>query len=225
MLACPQCGSAIEPAMPGLPVVTCPSCVAMVLIDGGRIEHVGDSGRMPFDVSPLQIGTTLMVDGARGEIVGRERWAWDRGSWNEWLLQLPGADHRWVAEEAGYYMVMAAIQPRADVGRRMAELGRLGRAALGTSVTVDKVSYTVADVKTVFCVASEGHLPHIVPTALQRQSVDLRSRSGAVLTWQKDRVDSGWWLGAYHTLEQLSPQGLRRFEGWPVPDFGKVLPA
>ena len=219
MLACPQCGSALSPAMPGLPVVTCASCDAMVLIENGALEHVGDSGRMPFDVSPLRIGTTLLVDGTRGEIVGRERWAWERGSWNEWLLQLPGADHRWVAEEAGYYMVMAPIAPRADVMQRLGGMKRLGRAALGNTVKVEKVGYTVADIKTVRCIASEGHLPHIVPPAQERHSIDLRSRSGAVLTFQEDANESGCWVGTYRTLAQLEPRNLRTLDGWPAPDF------
>jgi hypothetical protein len=50
---------------------------------------------LPFDVSPHQLGTGQVVDGARFTVVGRVRWGWADGAWNEWLLQSP--DHNTLA--------------------------------------------------------------------------------------------------------------------------------
>ncbi|NJO14151.1 MAG: DUF4178 domain-containing protein, partial [Rhizobiales bacterium] len=162
--------------MPGLPVLTCGSCDALLLIDRGTATKVGESGTVPFDVSPIQLGTTLLVDGVRGEIVGRERWGWDGGSWNEWLLQLPGDAHRWVAEEAGQYMVMAPASLHAAEAEKLAELGGKGDAALGERVQVGLRWFTVADIKSIRCLASEGHLPAVVSSQLSGASrIDLRS--------------------------------------------------
>lgn len=205
--------------MPGLPVLACDSCDALLLIDRGEIAQVGDSGRMPFDVSPLQLGTTLQVENQRGAIMGRERWAWERGSWNEWLLHLSDASHRWVAEEAGLYMMMAPIEPQADVAARLAELAAQGRSALGETVDLGDARYVVADIKTIRCVAGEGHLPVAVPADFPRQSLDLRSADGRVLTWQSDSASSGCWAGRYRRLAELAPANLRRLEGWARPDF------
>ena len=205
--------------MPGLPVLACDSCDALLLIERGEDAQVGDSGRMPFDVSPLRLGATLQVEDQRGAIVGRERWAWERGSWNEWLLHLPDGSHRWVAEEAGLYMVMAPIEPRTDVAARLAELTAQGREALGANVQVDKIRYVVADIKTIRCVAGEGHLPVVVPADFPRQSLDLRSADGRVLTWQSDDNASGCWAGRYRRLAELAPAKLRRLEGWAGPSF------
>lgn len=219
MDSCPQCGTPTQGGLPGLPLVTCGTCNALLMVKGGRITNVGDSGTMPFDVSPLQLGAKLAVEGQRGSIVGRERWAWERGSWNEWLLDFGGGKFAWVAEEAGFYMVMGAIEPRADVTHRLTELGASGKSALGENVQLYNKRYVVADIKEVRCVASEGHLPEPVPTKFQRRSLDLRSKSGSVVTWQSDANSSGGWVGKYYRLCELSPDRLRRFDGWEMPTY------
>ena len=216
---CPQCGAEAGAALPGLPVVTCASCQALLLLDAGKVRAVGDSGRMPFDVSPLQLGTTLEVDGHRGEIVGRERWRWDRGSWNEWLLYLANGGQRWVAEETGLYMVMDEIELSPDERQQLAAIDQADNAALGQTVQVGKTVYTVSDIKTVHCVASEGHLPEVVPAAFARESIDFRRRDGRALTWQSDARGSSCWAGRYYTLAELSPARLRTMDGWQRPGF------
>lgn len=220
MASCPQCGAPTQGGLPGLPLVTCTSCNALLLVNGERLTRVGDSGIMPFDVSPLQIGTSLAVDGQRGEIVGRERWAWERGSWNEWLLDFGGGTHAWVAEEAGYYMVMSETTPRADTMRRLADLGRIGRAALGDTVQLNNRKYVVSDIKQIHCVASEGHLPKPVPAHFKRRSLDLRDRSGGAVTWQSDANTTGVWIGRYYRLAELNPSNLRQLAGWSLPRAG-----
>ena len=219
MLSCPQCGAPAQSALPGLPLVTCTSCDALLMVDGENVRNVGDSGRMPFDVSPLQIGTRLTVDGQRGEIVGRERWAWESGSWNEWLLDYGSGKIAWVAEEAGYYMIMGAIDPGADVRKRLSDLGAQAWGVLGESVNFDGTRYTVSDVKKVSCVASEGHLPEAIGADFPRRSLDLRSGDGRALTWQRDAHGSGVWAGRYYRLAELEPAGLRQFDGWTMPRY------
>lgn len=217
---CPQCGSPVGSTLPGLPVVTCASCDAMLVARGAELSAVGDSGQLPFDVSPIQIGTTLQVDGKRGDIVGRERWGWERGSWNEWLLYLPQGDYRWVAEESGLYMVMGPAEPRADVRKRLEEIDRADRKALGETLQHDKVRYTVADIKRIRCIASEGRLPEMVSANMPRESIDLRSGDGRAMTWQSDENGSSCWTGRYYRLSELSPTNLRAMDGWQLPQFG-----
>ena len=219
---CPQCGSQVGSTLPGLPVVTCTSCDAMLVVSGSELSAVGDSGRLPFDVSPIQIGTTLQVDGKRGDVVGRERWGWERGSWNEWLLYLPQGDYRWVAEDSGLYMVMRPSDPRADVRERLQAIDRADSKALGETIQHDNVRYTVADIKTVRCIASEGRLPEIIPPDAQRDSIDLRSGDGRAMTWQSDARGSSCWVGRYYRLSELAPTRLRSMEGWALPGFGEA---
>ena len=216
---CPNCGALIGTGEPGLPVVTCGFCNSLLSKAGDELSKVGEAGRVPFDVSPLQIGTRLTVDGTRGEIVGRERWAWDRGFWNEWLLQFPNGTTRWVAEEAGLYMIMEEIEGQADEVANLASIDVRTRSAMGAQIWIGGVLYTVSDMKVIRCVAVEGSLPHVIGAQYARESIDLRTASRKAVTWQKDGSDQSLWRGAYYRLEDLAPSGLRSFEHWSAPAF------
>ena len=216
---CPNCGALIGTGVPGLPVVTCGSCNSLLSKAGDALSKVGEAGQVPFDVSPIQIGTRLTVGGARGEIVGRERWAHSGGFWNEWLLQFPTGEAFWVAEESGLYMIMTEVELTTRTANQLAELMKGFNAPIGKEVQVNKQKYTVADVKRIRCVAVEGSLPHTISANVARRSLDLRTRDKEVLTFQSDDTGQSLWRGAYYRLEDLEPAGLRRFEHWSTPSF------
>lgn len=216
---CPNCGALIGTGVPGLPVVTCGSCNSLLSKAGDALSKVGEAGQVPFDVSPIQIGTRLTVGGARGEIVGRERWAHSGGFWNEWLLQFPTGEAFWVAEESGLYMIMTEVELTTRTANQLAELMKGFNAPIGKEVQVNKQKYTVADVKRIRCVAVEGSLPHIISANVARRSLDLRTRDKEVLTFQSDDTGQSLWRGAYYRLEDLEPAALRRFEHWSTPSF------
>ena len=216
---CPNCGALIGTGEPGLPVVTCGFCHSLLSKAGDALSKVGEAGQVPFDVSPIQLGTRLSVGDARGEIVGRERWAYDGGFWNEWLLQFPGGEAFWVAEETGKYMIMKQIEPSAEDVANIEAAQRKANGGMGQRVWIDGTPHFVSDIKRVRCVAVEGSLPHIVPAQQGRFSMDLRTKKGAVVTFQKDRDGHSLWRGAYYTLADLEPANLRQFEHWDRPSF------
>ncbi|MEM6494860.1 MAG: DUF4178 domain-containing protein [Pseudomonadota bacterium] len=216
---CPNCGALIGTGVPGLPVVSCGFCHSLLSKAGDQLAKVGEAGRVPFDVSPIQIGTRLTVGGARGEIVGRERWAYEGGFWNEWLLQFATGEAFWVAEETGHYMIMKKVCASADELANLERVTSNKRAAMGEQIWIDGTAHFVSDIKTVRCVAVEGSLPHIIAADQPRESVDLRTKKGTVVTYQKDRDGPSVWRGSYYRLAELEPEGLRRFEQWSAPSF------
>ena len=219
MVTCPKCGGEVTGKRPGLPVLVCGNCQSILAINADQLKPAGEAGRMPFDVSPLQLGSLLVVEGTRGEVVGRERWRWERGFWNEWLLQFPDGSVRWVAEEAGLYMVMEEVEASAEELQFFRQVESEGRDALGRSIGFRGEDYTISDIKTVRCVASEGAQLQIIPAEFARSSIDFRSANKSALTWQNDSKSPSLWQGRYCTLEDLEPARLRRFDGWARPNF------
>ncbi len=216
---CPNCGALIGTGEPGLPVVTCGFCHSLLSKAGDQLSKVGEAGRVPFDVSPIQIGTRLSVGGVRGEIVGRERWAYDGGFWNEWLLQFPNGEAFWVAEESGSYMVMKEVEATTEEAASLERAYQKGREAMGEQIWIDGTPHFLADTKTVRCIAVEGSLPHIIAADQPRFSIDLRTKKGSVVTFQVDRDGHSLWRGSYYLLADLEPANLRRFDHWSAPSF------
>ena len=61
---------------------------AIVAVRDGRpiSTYMWGKASLPFDVSPIQIGTMGTFEGVGFTVIGRVRWGWTDGSWNEWLL-------------------------------------------------------------------------------------------------------------------------------------------
>jgi hypothetical protein len=207
MSLCPQCGAPVPMRGAGMPYAVCGSCQSVIARDG--MAKVGTAASLPEDVSPIQLGTGGVWDGARFTVVGRVRWGWADGAWNEWLLQLTDGTTRWLGEAMGQFQLLAE---REDVA------ASLGVVALGDVVRVDGVDFIASDVKAVVCLGGEGDLPFPTPKDWSVESVDFRSPTGAALSVQRDGLRVSAYVGRYVELAQLRPSRLRVMDGWAVPE-------
>lgn len=217
---CPNCGAPIRFRSSDLPVKVCDYCRSTIRRNGEDLEKIGTVAEVPEDVSPLQIGVRGR-DGDLGfELLGRVRWRYEDGAWNEWLAMFSDGSTGWLGESMGRYMLLREVQ----TGRANSTALRLladGRAVpVGTEATIDKVEYRVSDVKTVRVVASEGELPFPAPVGLSAISLDLMTADTRCASIQKQAgEDVEVYVGRYVTLAEIAATGLRSFEDWPMPAY------
>ncbi|UUL81859.1 DUF4178 domain-containing protein [Sphingomonas qomolangmaensis] len=217
---CPNCGAPVTFRSAGLPDRVCDHCRSMLVRSDSGVAIVGVQAALPFDVSPLQIGTRGRFDGRPFEIVGRVRWSWTDGSWNEWLCLFGDNGFGWLGEAMGQFMmtferpmprihspVLIAIQRGAD-------------APIGDRIELEDDMLTVADAREVECIAAEGELPFTAPPGWRIYSVDFRTTSGRVANMQRDGDEAHFYDGRYVTLAELQPAGLRAIDGWAIPANG-----
>ena len=220
---CPSCGAAIHFRSPALPYVTCGYCQTMAMRSDDGVQDIGKTGALPFDVSPIQIGTTLQAEGRQWDVIGRVRWGWSDGSWNEWLALGGDGSHRWLGEAMGLFMWLAE-QPGADTPVTQ-QLATGTAPRIGSASPYGEHSYTVSDIKEAHCIASEGELPFPTPRDWRVLSVDLMADNGRCASAQREISGQGpsvteavmFYTGRYYTLAELKPKYLRDIEGWPVP--------
>lgn len=201
---------------PSLPYSTCPYCQTLILREGLRAEDMGKVAVLPIDVSPIQLGTTLVAHGRGMSVVGRVRWAWSGGSWNEWLALAETGAQYWLAEAAGLYM-LTAEWPQVLDQPKARTFAQGGKFVPGDVVEVDGRQLVASDVKNVECLGSEGDLPIPTSVGTRMTSVDFRSASGDVLSLQRDERGTTAWFGDSWDLLSLKPGNLRQLEGWAVP--------
>ncbi len=80
---CPSCGGAITFTSSITVSVVCPYCRSLVVRRDLDVEALGKVAQLPPDLTPLQLGSTGMLDGVGFRLIGRVRWQWDGGSWTE----------------------------------------------------------------------------------------------------------------------------------------------
>lgn len=217
---CPNCGAPIRFRSSDLPVKVCDYCRSAVLRTGGNLQAIGTIAEVPDDVSPLQIGVRGR-DGALGfGLVGRVRWRYADGAWNEWLALFDDGSAGWLGESMGRFML---LRPVGRSGMRTGVVRQLhdGQPVIvGTRATIDGVDYQVSDARDVTVVASEGELPFPAHGGLRATSVDLMASDGRTASIQKDGDgEVEVYTGRYVTLADIAATGLRAFEGWPMPVY------
>lgn len=200
-----------------MPYAVCAYCQSVVQREGDAGREIGKAAVLPFDVSPIQLGTTGRAMGQTFEVVGRVRWGWSDGSWNEWLLRLANGTHMWLGEAMGLFQLLAE---RDEVLRDplLAGFSRGQPVPLGSRIQVGARLYAAADIKEAECLGGEGDLPFPTPKSWTMTSIDFRSEDGGSLSVQRDANMISAYEGAYIALPDLSPRNLRRIEGWAMPD-------
>jgi len=220
-VSCPNCGAEGVFRSPALPSRVCDYCHTILVRSGGGIEQVGKAAVLPFDVSPIQVGTAGTYDGRDFSVVGRVRWGWTDGSWNEWMVLFGDGSEAWLGEAMGQFL-MTLERPLGDVQGdptiRAIILGE--QVPIGAQAMIDGETFIVSDAREATCLAAEGELPFTALTGTKIYSVDLRSTTGAVASLQKEKTLSSFYQGRYLTLEEMRPRYLRAIEGWPVPAYG-----
>lgn len=221
-VACPSCGAEIAFRSPALPSRVCDYCRTIVVRRGGGVEAVGQAAILPFDVSPVRIGMRGRYDDLGGfEVIGRVRWGWTDGSWNEWLALFDDGSHGWLAEAMGQYM-MTRERALGDLNSRALDLlDKKELVPVGLAAELDGETLQVVDARWARCIASEGELPFTAPTDWRIYSVDLRSPSGRCASLQREEGHPTLYAGRYVTLDELAPTGLRPIEGWDLPAYGR----
>jgi hypothetical protein len=214
-LSCPSCGAPVPLASAAVPYAVCGHCQTLILREGDDLKAIGKSAVLPFDVSPIQIGTRGTADGQRFEVIGRVRWGWSDGSWNEWLLSV-GAGTAWLGEAMGLYVLLAEAPELLEtpLERQFASTGAI---PLGATIDASGARFTATDIKQAHSLGGEGQLPFPCPTDWTMTNVDFRSEAGGALSLQRDDDGVSAWLGRYVSLDELKPVGLRKITGWHIP--------
>ena len=217
---CPNCGAEVTFRSAALPSRVCDYCQTILVRRGEGVEAVGKAASLPFDVSPIQIGTRGTFDNRNFDVIGRVRWGWTDGSWNEWLLLFADGSHAWLGEAMGQYMLLRE-RPIGDLDPAALEaLTKEETIPVGRVAQVDGETLTVADAREATCIAAEGELPFTAPAGWTIYSVDFRTPTGRVASFQREKDGGAYFYdGRYVTLGELKPRDLRQIEGWPMPAY------
>ncbi|MHA6765801.1 DUF4178 domain-containing protein [Sphingobium ummariense] len=216
-VACPTCGAEVTFRSPALPVRVCDYCRTLVVRYSQTAQGMGTAAVLPFDISPIQIGTEGQCFDQSFSIIGRVRWAWEDGAWNEWLMLMADGSHAWLGEAMGQFMALREVELAGSLPQVIRRLMNDTQVRPGESGNIAGHSYEVADVRTVHSIGCEGELPFTAPSGWKALSVDFRNRDGRCASFQKDRHGPSLYVGHYVTLASLQPRNLRPLPGWSLP--------
>jgi hypothetical protein len=211
--ACPNCGAEIRFQSTVAPVMVCDFCRSLVMRTDDTVKQVGWAATLPDDVSPIQIGTGIAYGGDGYTVIGRLRWQWSGGAWNEWMATGNDGATLWLGEAMGRFMVL----------RQCDDAPALATEPLyGERLKVGDDTYVIMDVKTATLRGAQGELPYVAPAGATMLNIDLGDDAGRCASVQTLAGETTAYTGGYADLASLKPTNLRAVEGWPMPNFAHV---
>ena len=187
-MECPSCGARLEIDQRLALFAVCTYCNASLIVDQEALALRGKMALLRPPLGPLALGIRASLEGRRFEVLGRVRYAYAAGFWDEWFIKFDDGESAWISQDEGRLLVEVLIP-----------LGKLDPGSLpagpGSSVTLAGHDFRVREEARATLEAAEGQLPFAVQAGDEHPYFDLVSEKGI-----------------FGTLE-LEPQGARLFVG------------
>lgn len=102
-MSCPACHAPLTIENRFVKMVTCDFCGQVSLLHDAGLDPTGRTAKLAEFASPLYIGATGALQGRRYQVVGRLRYQYEGGFWDEWFLTFDNDKPGWLVEDEGAY--------------------------------------------------------------------------------------------------------------------------
>lgn len=106
---CPSCGSPIPLRHRNVLMVTCSACDTVSAIEKDGVDPLGKTATLTDFMSALTVGTVASVHGRRFQALGRVRFEYEDGYWDEWYLAFDDGTDGWLEEDEGELALVSQI--------------------------------------------------------------------------------------------------------------------
>jgi len=175
-MSCPSCGAPLPTRNPGIVVTVCEHCDSVVTWDADAARDSGKKSRLPQGFTRLYTGATGTLEGTRFVVMGRVRYGYDRGFWDEWLLRLDAPDGQlemWLTEDDH------ELAAELERGRQVLPSTPPGGFRPGQTIPIGEHVFVVEEVGHAECIGLEGQLPESFELGETYDYVDGSTADGA----------------------------------------------
>ena len=201
-LNCPACGAPLQNRNPGLVMAVCAHCGNTVWWDEQSVRSVGRRSILPEGFTRLYRGAEGAIQGRRFTVLGRVRYGFNQGFWDEWWVELQGGAGRWLSEDDHELSLQGPVPPE--------QVPAASSLRPGSRLTLAGQIWAVEEVGDAVCLGAEGALPEIVEEGetfryIDASSLDGKHSLGVELRRAGTRIFRGRWLA--HELVTLDDEG------------------
>jgi len=170
-IRCPNCGGGHDLANPGIQMIVCDYCQTTIYWDAEGAAHMGSRSVLPEGDTRLFAGAAGRLAGKPFQVVGHVRYQHERGSWDEWYLELGDGKFTWISEDERRLTREREVKPDAP-------LPAAHTLGVGSALTIKGVRFTVRESGQAHCAGAQGQLPFAVLPEESYPYLDLASDDG-----------------------------------------------
>ncbi len=155
-IQCPSCGATHDIYNPGIITLVCDYCGNAVYWDEDKIRDKGKQSVLPEGFSRLYRGATGSLFNKRFHVLGRVRYSFGKGFWDEWFLEFNDGETGWLSEDNHEF---AWEIPAPDV-----IVPPMSSVKIGDMVDVKERLFVIEEIGEAECIGMEGSLPKDLQT-------------------------------------------------------------
>ncbi len=168
---CPSCGAPVEADQRFAHLVVCPYCHSSFVLDEKAARIAGTMSLLPKTGSPLFVGATGTLMKRKFSILGRVRYGWERGFWDEWFVGFEDGSMAWISEDESNF----TLETWSDMDKPPAEFDEV---MPGDSVTIGGMNFHIDEKNCAICEGGEGQLPFEIEKGEVIPFLDLSADQG-----------------------------------------------
>lgn len=157
-MTCTSCGAPLEVENQFIRTVTCRFCGANYLVKGDEgLDPTGKSATLANYPSRVSVGAKGAIRGRGFTVLGRIRYAYDEGFWEEWQIAWDdGAPPDWLEEDEGYWTLYRRERVRGAIPP-------YDQVRVGATIQVNNYQVFVTEKRTAQVAGSEGQFASVFP--------------------------------------------------------------
>lgn len=202
-IKCPSCGAGKEINNPGVVTVVCEYCGTAIFWDEEDVLSAGKQAVLPEGFSRLYRGARGRLNGVNFSVMGRVRYSFGKGFWDEWFLEFEDGSIGWLTEDNHEFSIQRH--------KESIEIPEVEKLSPGQHIIVGGIDFRIQEVGEAECTGMEGDLPIKINTGEKYHYADGSSPDGKyVLGIEFDEKPPTIFLGKwieYHDLT-MDDEGL-----------------
>lgn len=157
-LTCSSCGAPIQIENQFVRAITCPFCGASYLVEGdSTLSPNGQGASLANYPSRVRVGARGKIRGRDFTVLGRIRYTYDEGFWDEWQIAWDdGAPPDWLEEDEGYWTVFKKERVRGAVTP-------FDQIRVGSTIKINNRDVFITEKRKAKMLGSEGQFASVLP--------------------------------------------------------------
>lgn len=205
---CPSCGAPVESRSAVAISMVCSYCQSLLVRQDLGLEYAGEKALLINDNSPFQVGTTGKIADLKFTLLGRARYKWEQGFWDEWFAWTDDGQICWLADAQGFLSFYRELQKidGKDFNPESWEAG--------DNVKIGEKTWGVRDIKNVTLTSALGELPLLATQSRKSLSIDLVGDGDECATVEKSPDSYRVYIGKNYDMPDLHFENLKEISGW-----------
>lgn len=152
---CPSCGAGNTVTNPGVLMKVCDYCKTAIYWDEESALRVGNKSMDLPPSSRFRVGAGGKLKGRVFTVLGRLTYEHEKGTWNEWFIELSDGSIQWLSEDEGELFLETPLKLTSPVPP-------FDELEPGTQITLNDRLGVVEELGEARCLGGEGQIPFVV---------------------------------------------------------------